>query len=110
MAYAPDNVFFWWPDKDGKGPKAGEVETWLCDFKIDYNSTELDLGQPEFFVKGEDVEFPKIDDRLAMGRHSRIFLCAMDKTAGTDFPFIARLGWEVSASLISPFFLLDYEH
>jgi carotenoid cleavage dioxygenase-like enzyme len=93
MAYAPDNLFFWWPDKNGKSPKPGEIESWLSSFKIDYHSEKLDLGPPHYFVEGEEIEFPKIDDRLAMMRHSRIFCCAMDKTAGTDFPFITpRMG------------------
>jgi carotenoid cleavage dioxygenase len=88
MAYSKDNVFFWWPDKDGKGPQPGQAQ---CDFvrwNIDYNSNKLGLGEPERLFRG-DMEFPRIDDRIAFEKHEHTFFCMMDHEAGSDMSFIA---------------------
>lgn len=87
MAYSKVNLFFWWPDKDGKGPQPGQAQ---CDFvrwKIDYQSNQMPLPEAEYIVT-EDMEFPRIDDRFAFEKHSHTFFCVMDKEAGTDMPFI----------------------
>lgn len=53
---------------------------------IDYNSSTLALPDPEKLVQ-EDLEFPRIDDRLAFEKHSHTFFCVMDHR-GTDMPFV----------------------
>ena len=98
MAYSTGNVFFWWPDKDGKGPKPGEVECALVRWKIDYHSNELDLGKPNIMV-AEDMEFPRIDDRLATLRHSKVLFNVMDKAAGTDMRSIGPVLGGMACSL-----------
>lgn len=91
MAYAKDNVFFWWPDKDGKGPRPGEVEARYGTFVIAYHSDQLSLPEPEYLVD-DDMEFPRIDDRVATLQHKHTFFCIFDKSV-TDFPYILpRLG------------------
>ena len=83
MAYSRDNVFFWWPDRDGKGPRPGEVECAFVKWNIDYKSDDITLPEPDILV-GEDMEFPRIDERRAFDKHSHVFFNIMDKTAGTD--------------------------
>lgn len=87
MAYSTGNVFFWWTDKDGKGPKPGELECALVWWNINYHSNEMDLGEPDIMI-AEDMEFPRIDDRLATLMHSKILFNIMDKAARTDMRFI----------------------
>lgn len=82
------NVFFWWPDAEGNAPDPGSITAQLVRFSFDPKSEDLDLPEPEVLVS-DDCEFPRIDDRFAMGKHRRCFFDLMDTSAGTDFPTIA---------------------
>lgn len=95
MAYAKGNVFFWWPDENGVAPKPGEAPSMFVNFKINYHNNDLDLGEPEMLLSTESSEFPRIDDRVALKRHSWVFLSLEDMNAGTDFACIGpRMGGE----------------
>ncbi|KAL0471614.1 carotenoid oxygenase 1 [Neurospora intermedia] len=88
MAYAKDNVFFWWPDANGKGPRPGEVEAHFANFVLDYQSDKLQLAEPTYLVD-DDMEFPRIDDRVATRQHKHTFFCIFDRKPGvTDFEFV----------------------
>lgn len=96
MAYSKDNVFFWWPDKDGKAPRPGEAECKFVCWDIDYHSSNLDLTSADIIIE-EDMEFPRIDDRFATTQHHKTFFNVMDKQAGTDMRVIGPvLGGESS--------------
>lgn len=84
------NVFFWWPDKDGHSPDPRTITNQLRRFTIDYKSETLDLP-PGKILFDADVEFPRIDDRLAMRRYNIAFTCLMDHTLGTDWPYISQV-------------------
>jgi carotenoid cleavage dioxygenase len=81
------NVFFWWPDKDGNAPEPSTIHASMQRFVIDPESNDLDLP-PGKVIFGKDVEFPRIDDRLAMRKHNVTFTCNTDPSLGTDFPYI----------------------
>lgn len=87
MAYSKDNIFFWWPDKDGKSPQPGQAQCELVRWMIDYGSGEICLPEPQVLAP-KDMEFPRIDDRFAFERHRHSFFCYMDSQAGTDMAFI----------------------
>ena len=96
MAYSKDNVFFWWPDKDGKAPRPGEAECKFVCWDIDYHSSNLDLTSADIIIE-EDMEFPRIDDRFATTQHHKTLFNVMDKQAGTDMRVIGPvLGGEFS--------------
>jgi carotenoid cleavage dioxygenase-like enzyme len=57
-------------------------------FVIDYSSDDLDLPEPETLISN-DCEFPRIDDRFAMSKHTHTFMNVMDPSLGTDFAAIA---------------------
>ncbi|KAG7410280.1 Lignostilbene-alpha,beta-dioxygenase isozyme I [Fusarium oxysporum f. sp. raphani] len=87
MAYSKDNIFFWWPDKDGKSPQPGQAQCELVRWMIDYGSSEICLSEPKVLAP-KDMEFPRIDDRFAFERHRHSFFCYMDSQASTDMAFI----------------------
>ncbi|PMD29492.1 carotenoid oxygenase [Hyaloscypha variabilis F] len=88
LPVSQDNVFFWWPDKDGKAPIPQDIRNELSRFTFDPRSTDLDLSPPELLL-AEDVEFPRIDDRYLAAPHSQVFLLTMDPKLGTDFAAMA---------------------
>lgn len=99
MAYSKDNVFFWWPDKDGKSPQPGQAQCDLVKWIIDYSSSKLVLSEPEMLIN-DDMEFPRVDERIAFEKHSHTFFCVMDHKAGTDMAFIGPvLGGECRGGL-----------
>jgi carotenoid cleavage dioxygenase-like enzyme len=59
-------------------------------FIIGPKSTNLDLGPGKILFE-KIVEFPRIDDRFAMTKHTKAFTCFMDPSLGTDFPFIMQV-------------------
>ncbi|KUL88876.1 hypothetical protein ZTR_03539 [Talaromyces verruculosus] len=102
--YCKVNAFFWWPDKNGVAPKPDELEPRLYNFKIDYHSKNLDLGEPETLLSTDNCEFPRIDDRIALARHSWVFINVLDVDAGTDLPFVAtRMGGSPPFNTIAAF-------
>lgn len=91
MAFSKLNVFFWWPDKDGKGPAPEEISSDLLKWTIDPKATDMKLPAGDLLAKGE-LEFPRIDDRYAMSRHSKTFFSIFQPQL-VDFPFVGpRMG------------------
>ncbi|KAL1870664.1 Copper amine oxidase [Paecilomyces lecythidis] len=86
LANTPQNMFFWWPDKDGVSPRPDEIEVNLLRYVIDPKSENLDLPLGETLVK-DDLEFPRIDDRVCMSKHNIVFFDTMDRSK-CDFPFV----------------------
>jgi carotenoid cleavage dioxygenase len=82
------NVFFWWPDAEGNAPDPREIEGQYVRFTFDPKATDLNLPTPEVILP-QDMEFPRIDDRIAMARHRHSFFDTMAPQAGTDFAAIA---------------------
>ncbi|KAJ4286518.1 hypothetical protein N0V90_013218 [Kalmusia sp. IMI 367209] len=86
------NVFFWWPDAQGKAAHPKDIASQLVRFTFDPRSTELDLPKPEI-LSHEDCEFPRIDDRFSGRAHEQTFILVMDPSLGTDFATIMpRMG------------------
>ncbi|KAI5207274.1 hypothetical protein AUEXF2481DRAFT_101070 [Aureobasidium subglaciale EXF-2481] len=81
------NVFFWWPDAQGNAPDPHQITSNLAQFIINPNSEDMKLS-PTYVLK-EDVEFPRVDDRVSMSKHRDVFCLLMDPALGTDFPSIA---------------------
>lgn len=54
-------------------------------FTVDPHATDLNLPTPEV-IKDVDMEFPRIDDRIAMREHHYSFFSMMQASLGTDFP------------------------
>ncbi|KAK2046769.1 carotenoid oxygenase [Colletotrichum somersetense] len=79
------NVFFWWPDAEGKAPDPRDIPARYVRIDIDPRSDELDLAKPATVLE-HDVEFPRIDDRFHSKRHRHSFVCDMDLSHGTDMP------------------------
>ncbi|CCC05056.1 unnamed protein product [Sordaria macrospora k-hell] len=50
-------------------------------FVLDYQTEELQLAEPTYFVDN-DMEFPRIDDRVAMRQHNHTFLCIFECKPG----------------------------
>lgn len=84
LALAKENVFVWWPDKDGKAPNPAQNPAQLVRYTFDPTSTELDLPTPKTLME-QDVEFSRIDDRFSGRKHTRAFMDVMDPSLGTDF-------------------------
>ncbi|CAK7215103.1 transcriptional regulatory protein rco1 [Sporothrix bragantina] len=81
------NVFFWWPDAKGHAPDPRTIQARLVRYTFDPRSDTLDLPEPEVLVK-EDCEFPRIDDRVSMKKHTKCFFDKMDPSLGTDFAVV----------------------
>ncbi|KIM92528.1 hypothetical protein OIDMADRAFT_139524 [Oidiodendron maius Zn] len=81
------NLFFFWPDKDGNTPKPQDIQSNLARWTIDPSSTNMELSAGETMIP-DNVEFPRIDDRFAMHKHTRCFVSLMDPRLGTDFTFV----------------------
>jgi carotenoid cleavage dioxygenase len=91
LAFSKLNVFFWWTDKNGKGPAPEQISSDLLLWKIDPKATDLRLPPGELVAQGE-LEFPRIDDRWAMSRHSTTFFSIFQPQL-VDFPFVGpRMG------------------
>ena len=88
IAFSQLNVFFWWPDKNGKGPAPEQISSDLLKWKIDPKATDLKLPLGELVAQGE-LEFPRIDDRWAMSRHSKTFF-SMFQPQLVDFAFVGQ--------------------
>ncbi|KAF6827904.1 lignostilbene dioxygenase [Colletotrichum plurivorum] len=82
------NVFFWWPDADGNAPDPREIRADYVRFEFDPASPDLNLPPPTVLLKC-DMEFPRIDDRIATRPHRHSFFDMMDPSLGTDFAAIA---------------------
>ena len=90
-AFFKMNAFFWWPDKDGRGPAPEEISGDLVRWTIDPKATDLKLPAGEVIAAG-DLEFPRIDDRYSMTRHSKTFFSSFQPQL-VDFPFVGpRMG------------------
>ena len=81
------NVFFWWPDAEGNAPDPREIHAKYVRFTFDPKSPTLDLPAPEVIYPC-DMEFPRIDDRVAMTRHRHSFFDMMSPDLATDFAAI----------------------
>jgi carotenoid cleavage dioxygenase-like enzyme len=92
LPISTQNVFFWWPDAEGKSPPPQTITSSLSRFLIDPSAPALNLDLPSSeILLPKDVEFPRIDDRFLMTKYTTSFLCLMDPSLGTDFPFISRV-------------------
>ncbi|KAJ1326858.1 carotenoid oxygenase family protein [Microdochium nivale] len=92
LPMAKDNVFVWWPDKDGNAPnpQTGACRTDLSRYTFDPRSDDLEL--PAAVVLGpDDCEFPRIDDRVSSKEYSTVFYIVMDPALGTDYQAIGHL-------------------
>lgn len=89
MAHGKKNTFFWWPDKDGNAPNPQEISLNLREWHINPRATDMTLPEGEILVD-ENLEFARIDDRVATKENHVVFFCLMDSTAGTDFPFVMQ--------------------
>ncbi|KAJ5432092.1 carotenoid oxygenase [Penicillium daleae] len=87
------NVFFWWPDAQGKSPEPSSIHSQLTRFTIDPKSEELDLVNSTV-LQSENSEFNRIDDRFATQPYKHCFFDLMNPALGTDFPTI-MLSWVV---------------
>ncbi|KAJ5654905.1 carotenoid oxygenase 1 [Penicillium lividum] len=91
LPYYKVNAFYWWKDKDGRAPAPEQIRSDFVKFTIDPKATNLKLPEGEHLVSGE-MEFPRIDDRYAMTRHSKTFYCTFQPER-VDFPFVGpRMG------------------
>ena len=91
MAFSKVNVFFWWPDKDGRAPAPESIVSDLRKWTIDPKATNLTLPAGDLVAEGM-LEFPRIDDRFAMTRHSKTFFSSWHPHL-VDFPFVGpRMG------------------
>jgi carotenoid cleavage dioxygenase len=82
------NVFFWWPDAHGNAPDPRDIRANYVRFTLDPRATDLDLPPPEVILR-QDMEFPRIDDRVSMKPHRHSFFDMMDPKLGTRFTAIA---------------------
>lgn len=89
---AKENVFVWWPDKEGNAPdpKTGACKSEMSRYTFEPRSDDLSLPTP-VVLASDDCEFPRIDNRVASKQHDTIFYMAMDPTLGTDFAAIGHL-------------------
>ncbi|OAG07137.1 carotenoid oxygenase, partial [Paraphaeosphaeria sporulosa] len=86
------NVFFWWPDAQGRAPNPEEISAQLVRFTFNPRSTNLDLP-PHEVIGTDDCEFPRIDDRVSGRKHTHAFFDLMDPSLGTDFgTILPRMG------------------
>lgn len=90
LPVSQQNVFFWWPDGQGRAPSPETISANLSRFVIDPYSDTLDLPAP-LVLDTANSEFPRIDDRYAGRAHRHAFLDIMDPTLGTDFAAIANV-------------------
>ncbi|KAI5919538.1 carotenoid oxygenase [Camillea tinctor] len=81
------NVFFWWPDADGIAPDPREIHSQYVRFEFNPRAESLDLPSPKVILQ-QDMEFPRIDDRILSKRHTHSFFDLMDPSLGTDFQAI----------------------
>ncbi|TLS29311.1 hypothetical protein PpBr36_00007 [Pyricularia pennisetigena] len=100
------NVFFWWPDAQGNSPDPKEIAAQLVRFTFDPRSDALDLPAAEVLCR-LDCEFPRVDDRFSMGRHTRAVFDMMDPALPTDMPAIMRV-WGGGHPLYNCLGHLDY--
>lgn len=82
------NVFFWWPDAQGNAPEPHDIHAKYVRFTLDPRSSDLVLP-PHEVIRDCDMEFPRIDDRVAMKRHRHSFFDVMVPEKGTDWQTIA---------------------
>ncbi|KAH8799863.1 carotenoid oxygenase [Xylogone sp. PMI_703] len=91
LVFGKENAFVWWPDKSGRSPAMEEISIDLVKWVIDPKATDLKLPTGEVLVPG-GLEFPRIDDRYAMTRHSQTFF-SIFKPQLVDLQFIEpRMG------------------
>ncbi|KAI9741075.1 MAG: hypothetical protein M1834_002788 [Cirrosporium novae-zelandiae] len=84
LAKGDNNVFFWWPDAQGRSPEPENIKTVLTRLTIDPHATNIELA-PGQVLKDCNMEFPRIDDRFSMRHYSHCFFDVMDPNLRTDF-------------------------
>lgn len=101
LPVALDNVFWFFPDKDGKFPPPGsfgtEITRWCFDMN-DRNSKAV----PTVFSRLA-AEFPHIDDRYVGNAHRYAFMQAMDPTK----PYNADRAGPIMGFFFNTFLTLD---
>ena len=107
LPLSKQNVFFWWPDAEGKAPSPETISADLRRYTIDPQTDKLDLPEPQILSK-INCEFPRIDDRFQGRKHSHAFLDIMDPSLGTNFPAIMPVmgGGFAPYNALAPY---DYE-
>lgn len=88
LGLSEQNVFYWWPDSQGKSPDPHTIVTQLTRFTIDPSTNDFQLPEPEILHAGNS-EFYRIDDRIMSKQHSHTYFNLMDPSRGTDFGRIA---------------------
>jgi carotenoid cleavage dioxygenase len=101
LPVASDNVFWFFPDKDGKFPPPGsfgtEITRWCFDMN-DRNSKAV----PTVFSRMA-AEFPHIDDRYVGNAHRYAFMQATDPTK----PYNAERAGPIMGFFFNTFLTLD---
>lgn len=88
LGLSDKNVFFWWPDAEGRSPDPTKIHTSLTRFTIDPISSVSALREPQI-IQDNNTEFYRIDDRFAAQVYRHCFFDLMDPTLGTKFLEIA---------------------
>ncbi|CRL22258.1 Carotenoid oxygenase [Penicillium camemberti] len=87
LGLSETNVFFWWPDAQGKSPEPSSIHSQLTRFTLNPKSEELDLVNPTV-LQSDNSEFYRIDDRFTAKPYKHCFFDLMNPALGTDFPTI----------------------
>lgn len=92
LGLSENNVFFWWPDAQGKAPEPSSIISQLVRFTLDPQTDDLTLPEPKVLHEGNS-EFYRIDDRFTTRPYRHCFFDLMSPELGTDFERIGpRLG------------------
>ncbi|OJJ61765.1 hypothetical protein ASPSYDRAFT_75786 [Aspergillus sydowii CBS 593.65] len=92
LGLSENNVFFWWPDAQGKAPEPSSIISQLVRFTLDPQTDDLTLAEPKILNEGNS-EFYRIDDRFTTRPYRHCFFDLMSPELGTDFERIGpRLG------------------
>ncbi|PYH76827.1 putative lignostilbene dioxygenase [Aspergillus uvarum CBS 121591] len=93
LGLSETNVFFWWPDAQGRAPEPSSIVSRLVRFTVDPHAEEdLSLPEPRILHQGNS-EFYRIDERFATQPYRHCYFDLMDPQLGTDFASIApKLG------------------
>ncbi|OKO99166.1 Lignostilbene-alpha,beta-dioxygenase isozyme III [Penicillium subrubescens] len=89
LGLSETNVFFWWPDGQGRSPEPSSIRSQLVQFTLDPQAVDLVLPEPKILHQGSS-EFYRIDDRFATQPYRHCYFDLMDPELGTDFERIGH--------------------
>ncbi|KAJ5657185.1 Carotenoid oxygenase [Penicillium longicatenatum] len=87
LGLSDKNVFYWWPDAQGRSPDPRTIHSQLTRFTVDPNAEEGSLPEPEVLHDGNS-EFYRIDERFSGKKYRHSYFDLMDARLGTDFQAI----------------------